>query len=124
MKISILNKVKQLAAKVIEVQEEQLSFLEYLDSELKWHEAVLKQNDISSPPKTTLSNEPRITESIQVEKINWEAGLAELAFIIEVLFKNEDICFSMKHYKKRWSLIAKHFTAKGEKITSEGLCHA
>ena len=30
----------------------------------------------------------------------------------------------MKQYKKRWSLIAKHFTVKGEEITSEGLRHA
>ena len=30
----------------------------------------------------------------------------------------------MNQYKSRWALIAKHFTVKGEEITSEGLRHA
>ena len=59
-----------------------------------------------------------------VEKIDWEAGLAELTFMFEILFKNEEIGCSMKQYKNRWALIAKHFTVKGEEITSKGLRQA
>jgi hypothetical protein len=59
-----------------------------------------------------------------VEKIDWEAGLAELAFMFEILFKNEEIGCSMKQYKKRWALIAKHFTVKGEDITNKDLIAA
>ena len=44
--------------------------------------------------------------------------------MFEILFKNEEIGCSMKQYKKRWALIAKHFTVKGKEITSEGLRHA
>ena len=64
------------------------------------------------------------TQGEKTEKIDWEAGLAELAFIFEILFKNEEIGCSMKQYKKRWALIAKHFTVKGEEITSKGLRQA
>ena len=64
------------------------------------------------------------TQGEKTEKIDWEAGLAELTFMFEILFKNEEIGCSMKQYKKRWALIAKHFTVKGEDITSEGLRHA
>ena len=53
-----------------------------------------------------------------------QPGVAELTFMFEILFKNEEIGCSMKQYKKRWALIAKHFTVKGEDITSEGLRHA
>ena len=64
------------------------------------------------------------TQGEKTEKIDWEAGLAELAFIFEILFKNEEIGCSMKQYKNRWALIAKHFTVKGEEITSKGLRQA
>ena len=64
------------------------------------------------------------TQGEKTEKIDWEAGLAELTFIFETLFKNEEIGCSMKQYKKRWALIAKHFTVKGEEITSKGLRQA
>ena len=64
------------------------------------------------------------TQGQKTEKIDWEAGSAELTFMFEILFKNEEIGCSMKQYKKRWALIAKHFTVKGEDITSEGLRHA
>ena len=56
-----------------------------------------------------------------VEKIDWEAGLADLAFMFEILFKNEEIGCSMKQYKRRWALIAKHFTVKGEEISNLAL---
>ena len=64
------------------------------------------------------------TQGEKTEKIDWEAGLAQLTFIFEILFKNEEIGCSMKQYKKRWALIAKHFTVKGEEITSKGLRQA
>ena len=60
-------------------------------------------------------------ESVQIEKIDWEAGLAELAFMFEILFKDEEIGCSMKQYKRRWALIAKHFTVKGEEISNLAL---
>ena len=70
MKISILKKAKQLAAKEIQDQEEQLSFLEYLDGQLKWHEGGLKQNDLSSSSQTAKSNGQLNTESAENKNIN------------------------------------------------------
>ena len=64
------------------------------------------------------------TQGQKTEKIDWEAGLAQLTFIFEILFKNEEIGCSMKQYKKRWALIAKHFTVKGEDITNKDLIAA
>ena len=64
------------------------------------------------------------TQGEKTEKIDWEAGLAQLTFIFEILFKNEEIGCSMKQYKNRWSLIAKHFTVKGEDITNKDLIAA
>ena len=64
------------------------------------------------------------TQGEKTEKIDWEAGLAELTFMFEILFKNKEIGCSMKQYKKRWALIAKHFTVKGEDITNKDLIAA
>ena len=64
------------------------------------------------------------TQGQKTEKIDWEAGLAELAYMFQILFKNEEIGCSMKQYKKRWALIAKHFTVKGEDITNKDLIAA
>ena len=64
------------------------------------------------------------TQGEKTEKIDWEAGLVELTFIFEILFKNEEIGCSMKQYKTRWALIAKHFTVKGEDITNKDLIAA
>ena len=64
------------------------------------------------------------TQGQKTEKIDWEAGLAQLTFIFEILFKNEEIGCSMKQYKNRWALIAKHFTVKGEDITNKDLIAA
>ena len=44
--------------------------------------------------------------------------------MFEILFKNKEVGCSMKQYKNRWALIAKHFTVKGEEITSKGLRQA
>ena len=38
--------------------------------------------------------------------------------MFEILFKNAEIGYSMKQYKRRWALVAKHFTVKGEEITN------
>ena len=64
------------------------------------------------------------TQGEKTEKIDWEAGLAKLAFMFDILFKNEEIGCSMKQYKNRWALIAKHFTVKGEDITNKDLIAA
>jgi len=61
------------------------------------------------------------TQGEKTEKIDWEAGITELAFMFEILFKNADIGCSMKQYKRRWNLIAKHFTINGKEITSKGI---
>ena len=58
------------------------------------------------------------TQGEKTEKIDWEAGITELAFMFEILFKNAEIGCSMKQYKRRWALVAKHFTVKGEEITN------
>ena len=123
-KISILKKAQQQAAKEILHLEEASAFMELLESEIKKYQDELNNNDPSSTSQSAQSNEPQTTEITQVEKINWEAGLAELAFMFEILFRNTEIGCSMNQYKSRWALIAKHFTVKGEEITSEGLRHA
>ena len=129
-KISILKKAKQQAAKVIQDPEEQLSFLEHLDDQLKWYEAVLKQNgftgvSLADQSIETLNTDENTQEAQNtwkpVEKIDWEAGITELAFMFEILFKNSEIGCSMKQYKRRWDLIAKHFTINGKEITSNGI---
>ena len=61
------------------------------------------------------------TQGEKTEKIDWEAGITELAFMFEILFKNSEIGCSMKQYKRRWDLIAKHFTINGEEITSKAI---
>ena len=61
------------------------------------------------------------TQGEKTEKIDWEAGITELAFMFEILFKNAEIGCSMKQYKRRWNLIAKHFTINGKEITSNGI---
>jgi hypothetical protein len=123
-KISILKKAQQQAAKEILHLEEASAFIEFLESEIKKYQDELNNNDPNSTSQSAQSNELQTTEITQVEKINWEAGLAELAFMFEILFRNPEIGCSMNQYKSRWALIAKHFTVKGEEITSEGLRHA
>ena len=86
--------------------------------------ASASQSSQSNETLNTGESKGQITGKPEPEKIDWEAGLAELAFMFEILFKNEEIGCSMKQYKKRWALIAKHFTVKGKEITSEGLRHA
>ena len=128
-KISIIREEKKRAANEIQDQDELHAFLEFLEGQLSWNQPSLDQNDSANAQGPVQRNETLNTgESYSrgepVEKIDWEAGLAELAFMFEILFKNEEIGCSMKQYKKRWSLIAKHFTVKGEEITSKGLRQA
>ena len=130
-RISILKKAKQQATKEIQDIDEQVAFLEFLEDQLSWYLSSLNQNGSAKAQMPVQSNETLNTgESTGqntgelVEKIDWEAGLAELTFLFEILFKDNKIGCSMKQYKKRWALIAKHFTVKGKEITSEGLRHA
>jgi hypothetical protein len=118
-KISILKKAKQQAAKEILHLEVASAFMEKLESEIKIYQDELNNNDPSSTSQTAQSDETLNTgESVQIEKIDWEAGLVELTYMFEILFKNEEIGCSMKQYQKRWALIAKHFTVKGKAITN------
>ena len=85
-KISILKKAKQQAAKGIQDPEEQLSFLEYLEDQLLWYLGSLNQNGSTKAQMPAQSNETlNAAESHStrepVEKIDWEAGLADLAFM-------------------------------------------
>ena len=128
--ISILEKAKQ-SAKEIHDQEEKFTYLEFIEDKLLWNQAILNQNRSTKSQGPVQSNEKLNTGESKgqitgepVEKIDWEAGLAELAYMFEILFKNEEIGCSMKQYKKRWALIAKHFTVKGEDITNKDLIAA
>jgi len=128
-KISIIREAKKRAANEIQDQDELLAFLEFLEGQLSWNQPSLDQNGSANAQGPVQRNETLNTGESHstgepVEKIDWEAGLAELTFVFEILFKNKEIGCSMKQYKKRWALIAKHFTVKGKEITSEGLRHA
>ena len=130
-KVSIIIEAKKRAANEIQNQDELRAFLEFLEGQLSWNQTSLDQNGSANAQGPVQRNETLNTGESKahttgepVEKIDWEAGLAELAFVFEILFKNKEIGCSMKQYKKRWALIAKHFTVKGKEITSEGLRHA
>tara|TARA_B100001964_G_scaffold174776_1_gene192455 strand:- start:45 stop:623 length:579 start_codon:yes stop_codon:yes gene_type:complete len=128
-KISIIKAAQKKAVKEIQDQDELHAFIEFLDGQISWNQTALDQNGSANAQGPVQRNETLNTgESYSrgepVEKIDWEAGLAELTFMFEILFKNEEIGCSMKQYNKRWALIAKHFTVKGEEITSKGLRQA
>ena len=128
-KISIIREEKKRAANEIQDQDELRAFLEFLEGQLSWYQTSPDQNDSANAQgpvqrNGTLNTGESHSTGEPVEKIDWEAGLAELTFVFEILFKNKEIGCSMKQYKKRWALIAKHFTVKGKEITSEGLRHA
>jgi len=130
-KVSIIIEAKKRAANEIQNQDELRAFLEFLEGQLSWYQTSPDQNDSANAQGPVQRNgtlntgeSKSHTTGEPVEKIDWEAGLAELAFMFEILFKNEEIGCSMKQYKKRWALIAKHFTVKGEEITSKGLRQA
>jgi len=130
-KKSIIREEKKRAANEIQDQDELHAFLELLEEQLLYYQACLDQNDSANAQGPVQRNGTLNTGESKahttgelVEKIDWEAGLAELAFMFEILFKNEEIGCSMKQYKKRWALIAKHFTVKGEHITNKDLIAA
>ena len=130
-KKSIIREEKKRAANEIQDQDELHSFLEFLEGQLSWNQTSLDQNDSVNAQGPVQRNETLNTGESKahttgepVEKIDWEAGLAQLTFIFEILFKNEEIGCSMKQYKNRWALIAKHFTVKGEDITNKDLIAA
>ena len=128
-KISFLKEAQQQASKEIQNIEEKSVFIGFLEIEILNIQNKLSKNGSTKAKMSAQSNETLNTGESHstgepVEKIDWEAGLAELTFMFEILFKNEEIGCSMKQYKKRWALIAKHFTVKGKEITSEGLRHA
>ena len=128
-KISFLKEAQQQASKEIQNIEEKSVFIGFLEIEILNIQNKLSKNgsnkaQIRAQSNETLNTGERHSTGEPVEKIDWEAGLAELTFMFEILFKNEEIGCSMKQYKKRWALIAKHFTVKGEEITSKGLRQA
>ena len=130
-KISIIREEKKRAANEIQDQDELHAFLEFLEGQLSWNQTSLDQNGSANAQGPVQRNETLNTGESKahttgepVEKIDWEAGLAELTYMFEILFKNEEIGCSMKQYKKRWALIAKHFTVKGEDITNKDLIAA
>jgi len=128
-KISIIREAKKRAANEIQDQDELLAFLEFLEGQLSWNQPYLDQNGSANAQGPVQRNETlntgeskgQITGKPEPEKIDWEAGITELAFMFEILFKNAEIGCSMKQYKRRWNLIAKHFTINGKEITSKGI---
>ena len=130
-KISFLKEAQQQASKEIQNIEEKRAFIRFMEIEILNIQNNLSKNGSTKAQMRAQSNETLNTGESKghstgepVEKIDWEAGLAELAFMFEILFKNEEIGCSMKQYKKRWALIAKHFTVKGEDITNKDLIAA
>jgi hypothetical protein len=128
-KISFLKEAQRQASKEIQNIEEKSVFIGFLEIEILNIQNKLSKNGSTKAQMRAQSNETLNTGESHstgepVEKIDWEAGLAELTFMFEILFKNKEIGCSMKQYKNRWALIAKHFTVKGEEITSKGLRQA
>ena len=130
----LLKEAKQYFSQKKNIDSEAKSTLmKWFNRNINHAQEYVNANGSASASQSSQSDETLIaSESTQegqntgkpVEKIDWEAGLAELAFMFEILFKNKEIGCSMKQYKKRWALIAKHFTVKGEEITSKGLRQA
>ncbi len=130
-KISFLKEAQQQASKEIQNIEEKSAFIRFLEIEILNIQNKLSKNGSTKAQMPVQMNETLNTGESKshttgepVEKIDWEAGLAELTFMFEILFKNKEVGCSMKQYKNRWALIAKHFTVKGEEITSKGLRQA
>jgi hypothetical protein len=128
-KINFLKEAQRQASKEIQNIEEKSVFIGFLEIEILNIQNKLSKNGSTKAQMSAQSNETLNTgkghsTGEPVEKIDWEAGLAELTFMFEILFKNKEIGCSMKQYKNRWALIAKHFTVKGEEITSKGLRQA
>ena len=125
-KISILKKAKQQAAKVIQDPEEQLSFLEYLDNQLKWHEgALLKQNGSTGVSQVDQSietlNTDENTQEAQntwkpVEKINWKGTETQLVLLVDLLTQE-----ALLKSDRKWKTIEEHFLVQGKPTRSKNL---
>ena len=124
-KISIIRKAQKQAAKEIQDQDELHAFLEYLDGELKWHEAGLNQNDLSSASQTAQNNEPLNTdESTQesqntwsrIEKINWRGTETQLVFLVDLLTQE-----ALLKSDRKWKTIEEHFLVQGKPTKSKNL---
>ena len=130
--IKLLQEAKQYFSEKKNIDSaSQLALMKWFNRNINHAQEYVNANGSASASQSSQSNETLNTGESKghstgepVEKIDWEAGLAELTFMFEILFKNKEIGCSMKQYKKRWALIAKHFTVKGKEITSEGLRHA
>ena len=108
-KESIIIEAKKRAANEIQDQDKLLAFLEFLEGQLSWNQPSLDQNGSANAQGPVQRNETlntgeskgQITGKPEPEKIDWEAGLAELAFMFEILFKNEEIGCSMNPFSRR-----------------------
>ncbi len=124
-KVSIIIEAKKRAANEIQDQDELHAFLEYLDGELKWHEAGLNQNDLSSASQTAQNNEPLNTdESTQeahntwkpVEKINWKGTETQLVLLVDMLTQE-----ALLKSDRKWKTIEEHFLVQGKPTKSKNL---
>ena len=124
-KISIIREEKKRAANEIQDQDELHAFLEYLDGELKWHEAGLNQNDLSSASQTAQNNEPLNTdESTQesqntwsrIEKINWRGTETQLVLLFNLLTSE-----ALLKSDRKWKMIEEHFLVQGKPTKSKNL---
>ena len=124
--ISILKKAKQQAAKGIQDPEEQLSFLEYLDIQLKWHEgALLKQNGSTGVSqvdqrietlKTDESSQEAQNTWKAVEKINWRGTETQLVLLMDLLTQEAYL-----KYDRKWKMVEEHFLVQGKPTKSKNL---
>ena len=94
-KKSIIREEKKRAANEIQDQDELHSFLEFLEGQLSWNQTSLDQNDSVNAQGPVQRNETLNTGESKahttgepVEKIDWEAGLAELTYMFEILPKS------------------------------------
>ena len=122
----LLKEAKQCFAEEKNIDSEAKSALmKWFNRNINHAQEYVIANGSASASQSSQSNEKLNTGESKgqitgepVEKIDWEAGITELAFMFEILFKNAEIGYSMKQYKRRWALVAKHFTVKGEEITN------
>ena len=91
-KISFLKEAQRLASKEIQNIEEKSAFIRFLDVEILNIQNKLSKNastkaQIPVQRNETLNTGESHSTGGPVEKIDWEAGLAELTFVFEILFK-------------------------------------
>ena len=111
-KISFLKEAQRQASKEIQNIEEKSAFIRFLEIEIRNIQNKLSKNgsnkaQIRAQSNETLNTGERHSTGEPVEKIDWEAGLAELTFMFEILFKNTEIGCSMKTVQKALGLDCK-----------------